>query len=205
MSTRLFTSFVIIFLLAGCVFMLLRFRKLQQQKAEAEELCVRMQNKAQEQLNTYQSNLETAISNSNLRLENRMIKDTLNNRIPLKNIFAKGQRQLLVCRFSQQHCESCVDATIQILQKQVNQIGAKNIVYFGNHRNNRIFKKTIPLYGIKGMRVYNTPGFSIPVEQAGYPYFFILDSNLQVSGIFVPNKGVPAVTVKYLEAVKKLF
>ena len=30
-------------------------------------------------------------------------------------------------------------------------------------------------------------------------------NNLQVSGIFVPNKGVPAVTVKYLEAVKKLF
>ena len=205
MSVRLFTSFVIIFLLAGCVFMLLRFRKLQKQKAEAEQLCVRMQNKAQEQLNTYQSNLETAILNSNLQLENQMVKDTLNNRIPLKSIFAKGQRQLLVCRFSQQHCESCVDATIQTLQKQVNQIGAENIVYLGNHRNNRIFKKTIPLYGIKGMRVYNTQAFNIPVENAGYPYFFILDNNLQVSGIFIPNKGVPAVTVKYLEAVKKRF
>ena len=44
MSTRLFTSVVIIFLLVGCVFMLLRFRKLQQQKAEAEQLCVRLQN-----------------------------------------------------------------------------------------------------------------------------------------------------------------
>ena len=205
MSTRLFTFFVIIFMLAGCIFMLVRFRKLQQQKAEAEQLCVRLQNKAQDQLNTYQSNLETAISNSNLQLKNQMVKDTLNNRIPLKSIFAKGQHQLLVCRFSQQHCESCVDATIQILQKQVNQIGVNNIVYLGNHRNNRIFKKTIPLYGIKGMRVYNTQNFSIPVEQVGYPYFFILNSNLQVSGIFVPNKGVPAVTVKYLEAVKKRF
>ena len=205
MSVRLFTSFVIISLLAGCVFMLLRFRKLQQQKAEAEELCVHLQEKAQEQLNTYQSNLETAILNSNLQLENRMIKDTLNNRIPLKSIFAKGQRQLLVCRFSHRHCESCVDATIQTLQKQVNQIGTENIVYLANHRNNRIFKKTIPLYGIKGVRVYNTQEFSIPVEQTSYPYFFMLDSNLQVSGIFVPNKGVPAVTVKYLEAVKKLF
>ena len=205
MSARLFTSFVIIFLLAGCVFMLVRFRKLQQQKAETEELFVRLQNKAQDQLNTYQSNLETAMLNSNLELDNQMIKDTLNNPIPLKSIFAKGQRQLLVCRFSQQHCESCVDATIQILQKQVNQIGAENVVYLGNHRNNRIFKKTIPLYGIKGVPVYNTPRFSIPVEQAGYPYFFILDSSLHVSGIFVPSKGIPAVTVKYLEAVKKLF
>ena len=35
--------------------------------------------------------------------------------------------------------------------------------------------------------------------------YFVLDSNLQVSGIFVPNKGVTAVTVKYLEAVKKMF
>ena len=104
MSTRLFTSFLIIFLLAGCVFLLVRFRNLQQQKAEAEQLCVHLQNKAQDQLNTYQSNLETAILNSNLKLENQMVKDTLNNRIPLKSIFAKGQRQLLVCRFSQQHC-----------------------------------------------------------------------------------------------------
>ena len=156
MSARLFTSFVIILLLAGCVFMLVRFRKLQQQKAEAEQVCVRLQNKAQEQLNTYQSNLETAISNSNLQLENQMVKDTLNNPILLKSIFAKGQPQLLVCRFSQKHCESCVDATIQILQKQVNQIGSENVVYLGNHRNNRIFKKVIPLYGIKGVRVYNT-------------------------------------------------
>ena len=134
-----------------------------------------------------------------------MVKDTLNNPIPLKSIFAKGQNQLLVCRFSQQHCESCVDATIQILQNQANQIGVKNIVYLGNHRNNRLFKETIPLYGIEGMRVYNTQGFNIPVEQADYPYFFILDNSLQVSGIFMPNKGVPAVTVKYLEAVKKRF
>ena len=71
MSVRLFTSFVIISLLVGCVFMLVHFRKLQQQKAEAEELCVHLQEKAQDQLNTYQSNLETAISNSNLQLENQ--------------------------------------------------------------------------------------------------------------------------------------
>ena len=99
MSTRLFTFFVIISLLAGCVFLLVSFRKLQQQKAEAEELCVHLQNKAQEQLNTYQSNLETAILNSN---------------------------------------------------------------------------------------------------QQSY-------THLQISGVFLLNKGVPAVTVKYLEAVKKLF
>ena len=151
MSTRLFTLFVIISLLVGCVFMLVRFRKLQQQKAEAEQRCVRLQNKAQDQLSTYQSNLETAISNRNLQLENQMVKDTLNNRIPLKSIFAKGQRQLLVCRFSQQHCESCVDATIQILQKQVNQIGVKNIVYLGNHRflwgNDDIFLSFEMLFG----------------------------------------------------------
>ena len=30
---------------------------------------------------------------------------------------------------------------------------------------------------------------------------FVPDSNLQVSGVFVPNKGVPA----DLEAVKKIF
>ena len=39
--------------------------------------------------------------------------------------------------------------------------------------------------------------------QARHP--FLLDSNLQGFGIFVPNKGVLAVTIKYPEAVKKMF
>ena len=72
-------------------------------------------------------------------------------------------------------------------------------------RNNRIFKREIPLYGIRDMDVYNTNTFNIPVEELGFPYYFILNSNLQISNVFIPDKATPSITNIFLKSVNKKF
>ena len=41
--------------------------------------------------------------------------------------------------------------------------------------------------------------------ELGYPYYFVLHDDLTISNVFVPDKATPAITIKYLELIKKQF
>ena len=195
---------IIVSLIAINVFVLFHVVQLKQEKV-TKNYYSNLKNNPDDELYSYRLNFTTSIINSNLQLDSVALKDTLNNVIPLKNVFRKGQRQILVCRFSKTHCASCVNFAIQILQNWTDSIGRENILFLGNHRNNRIFKREIPLYGIRDMRVFNSYTFNIPVEELGFPYYFILDRNLQISNVFIPDKATPNITTNYLENVNKKF
>ncbi|MBZ4676472.1 MAG: hypothetical protein JG782_1091 [Anaerophaga sp.] len=185
--------------------MLIYVIQLKQEKVVANNNNSNLKNNPKDELYSYQLNFTTNLVNSNLQLNGVTLKDTLNNIIPLKQVFLKGQRQILVCRFSKMHCASCVDFVIQLLQNWTDSIGKEKILFLGNHRNNRIFKREIPLYGIQDMNVYNTYTFNIPVEELGFPYYFILDSNLQISNVFIPDKATPNITNLYLKKINEKF
>ncbi len=204
MKEKTFLVLIIISLLAINGFALLRINKFKQ-KAMTERAMRYNDEKEKDELITYKVNFTANILNSNLQLDNIIIKDSLSKIIPLKEIFNSKQKQILVFRFSQLNCESCVNSSIQILRKWVDSIGVKNVLFLGNHRNNKVFRKTIPLYSIQGMKVYNGPAINIPAEELGYPYYFVLDSSLQISNVFVPDKATPSITNKYLEYIKKKF
>lgn len=202
MKERIFLFFVICALLLINAYTLLRFNNLKQ-KNEAIAFSYNLHEN--EILKIYKSKFITGILNSDFDLGNIKVKDTLNNLIFLKSIFKSEQKQVLVCRFSQSHCESCVDATIQTLLPVIDSIGKDNVVFLGNHHNNRIFKGTLPLYNIEKMNVYNAPTLNLPAEDLGYPYFFILNSSLQTSNVLVHEKGFPQLTIEYLEKIKKRY
>ena len=205
MKERIFFFTIIAALLVINAYTLLRFNNLKKQKVEGSISSYNLKKHENDEFKIYKSNFEESILNSNFEFTGTVVKDSMNNMIPLKSIFNDGQNQLLICRFSQRHCESCVDAIIQTLQKNLDDIGIDNIVCFGNHRNNRVFQKTLPLYGIEGMKVYNVPQINLPVEELNYPYFFVLDNSLQISNVFVPEKGLSHITIKYLESIDNRF
>ncbi|PCH68239.1 MAG: hypothetical protein COC06_09920 [Bacteroidales bacterium] len=196
---------ILIILIAINSFTLFLYHRLKQKEIEGEIIRVNQVSSLKDIQNTYRLNSKIDILNSCLCVDNVMIKDTVDNKFPINKIFDNLQERVLVCRFSQRHCESCVNSLIQILRNRVDSIGKENVVFLGNHRNNRIFKRTIPLYGIEDLKVYNCPKLSIPVEELGYPYYFILDSRLQISNVFVPDKATPNVTFEYLKNICKKF
>ena len=201
MKEKTFYILIIVALLAINGFTLVRFYKIKQQS----NVLLNQESNKSDELNSYKINFAVNILNSNYHLDNVIIKDSLNNILSLKELFKDKQEQLLVCRFSQMHCESCVNSSIQILRNRIDSIGTNKVVFLGNHRNNKIFNRVIPLYKIQDMRVYNCPAINIPVEKLGYPYYFILDKNLQISNVFVPDKAKPNITNKYLENICKRF
>jgi hypothetical protein len=203
MKGKSFLILVIVSLLAINAFILIRFYRFRQLHVEYITQYRNISEK--DELHSYKVNFTTNILNSNLQLDSVMVKDSLNEIFPLEELFKGEKRQMLVCRFSTMHCESCVEFSIQMLRRQIKFIGIENVLFLGNYPNNRVFNKTKPLYGIHNLNVYNAAEFNIPAEELGYPYYFVLDSSLHISNVFVPDKATPNITDKYLESIRKTF
>jgi hypothetical protein len=198
---KIIIPFVIISLFAFNAFTLVRFKNLKQHIVKNKVIVNYKKKIKDDELNAYKVSFKANLLSSNIQLDRLMIKDSLNKIIRPKEIFNAGQKQILVYRFSKMHCESCVVASIKIIRKWMDSIGSENIIFLGNYRNNKIFRKTISEYDIENLKFYNTSQFNMAVEEIGYPYFFMLDKNLKTSNVFVPDKGLPKITEEYLKII----
>ena len=148
---------------------------------------------------------EITLNNIGFGLENLLVKDSTSTQIPLKTFFGKGQQYLLVSRFLETNCESCVNYSIQMLKNKLSVIKPENVLFLGGYRNNRLFNQLKPTYQIDSLNVANVTALPLPAEELGYPYYFVIDSTLTVLNVFVPDKGSPSIDERYLEAVHTKF
>ncbi|WP_172918608.1 hypothetical protein [Capnocytophaga canis] len=149
--------------------------------------------------------IQLSVENSDIQLKNVFVKDSSNNQVPLKNYFNKDKKYLLVSRFSESNCESCVNHSIKMAKSKLNEVGHKNVLFLGAYRNNKIFNNLKPLYEIDTLKVANIGSLTIPAENSGYPYYFVIDSTLKVQHLFFPDKGSPQMDEKYLDFIKTKF
>ena len=158
-----------------------------------------------DELQTLRTNFKINIENSNIKLEELSIKDNINNLLNLNDVFKDGRENILVCRFSKMQCESCINFAIQTILNQINTVGKDNVLFLGTHRNSRIFNQEIGHYNLQNMNVCNIETLDIPVERLNFPYYFILNSDMVISNVFVPDKAAPSVTMNYLETIHKRY
>ena len=85
-----------------------------------------------EEADFYRTNYYVNLNNNGMELNDIMLKDSLGIISPLKNLLEKEKKQILVCRFSQFHCESCVNFSF---------IEKENLLFLGSYENNRIFNR----------------------------------------------------------------
>ena len=202
---RSFLVVIIILLIVINLFTLIRFYHLKALLPASKAYSFMQAGDESDERITLGLNFTTNILNSDLQLENILIKDSLGNTQSISEIFDEEQKYLLVCRFSDLHCESCVNYSIKMMNHWIDSIGPNNVLFLGNYKNNRIFNRVKPLYGIRDLRTFNTPAFDIPVEELGYPYYFLLDRNLQIVNVFIPDKATPKISNEYLKNIKTKF
>jgi len=170
-----------------------------------EHIVASRQNPESDELRSLKFNFEVNIENTNVKLEDVFVKDTTDIPFLLSDVFKNGRDKMLVCRFSERHCESCVKLSILAIQNHLNTIGKDNVLFLGMHRNNRIFIQEKTHYNIQNMNVYNTAIFDIPVEKLNFPYYFILNSDMTITNVFVPDKATFSITDTYLKMITKQY
>jgi hypothetical protein len=196
---------IIAFLIINNVFMLYRFVAIKEQNVGYKKIVDNIEFYYADRIRTHELNFTSTILNSNLTIESLEMKDSLNNVMPLRDIFKQGKESVLVCRFSERYCEDCVVFSMHKLAPWIDSIGKDNIVFLGTHRSNRVFRQIIASYEAQNLTAYNIAGLAIPVEQIGFPYYFMLDSACRVSNVFIPDKTVPPLCDSYLNAVKERY
>ena len=197
MTKRLLFSSFLLFLTSVFVYM-----HLSQKKATNSHNT--FSDSEKEEADFYRTNYYVNLNNNGMELNDIMLKDSLGIISPLKNLLEKEKKQILVCRFSQFHCESCVNFSIQMLLHS-SFIEKENLLFLGSYENNRIFNREKKLYDIDTFKTYNALSLNIPLEELGFPYFFVLNENLTISHIVIPDKNTPALTQKYLEIINERY
>jgi hypothetical protein len=197
--------FIIVALAVINCFILIRFNQFRQQCTQKIAGFLNQNIEEADELHSHRINFTADIENSNIKLQRINMKDSLNEIIPLQNIFNDTQKYKVVCRFSEMNCESCVNFSIQALCRQIDSIGKENVLFLGAYRNNKIFNKEKALYGLNNLHTYNISILDLPAEQIGYPYYFIISNELKVFNLFIPDKAVPQLSTQYLALIKQRY
>jgi len=116
----------------------------------------------------------------------------------------------LIYRFSELHCDSCINHEFVNLRKQITSDGLelKDVIiicYYQNHRNMNIFKRINKLQDFEVYNLMNDNVGDLEIEDIGVPYFFVIDSEFKISNTFIPLKEVNQRTDDYLKRVSNLF
>ena len=201
MKGKSFLIFIVFSLLAINIYTIVRIYRFKKQNITVLSPTV----SKSDELHSYRINFETNIQNNRIRLDETSVKDSLGHVFLLKDVFKNNRDQILACRFSESHCESCVNFSIRLFRSWVDSIGKNNVLFLGAYRNNKLFNRTKRLYGIHPLNVYNFPALNIPAEELGYPYYFVLNSDLTVSDVFVPDKATPSIANNYLKMINKRY
>jgi hypothetical protein len=135
-----FLWIIIVILLVFNLFMLV----LVSQSRQNGNVNVPVSETLSDELHSYRVNLAENIANGNRHLNGLSVKDSSANVIALETLFNNNRKYLLISRFSDLHCESCVMFSIKAMMKRAGTLGKDNILFFGAHRNNRIFNKQKP-------------------------------------------------------------
>ena len=108
----------------------------------------------------------------------------------------------LILRYSEMHCEVCVDSIVKRLNVYKDSIGLQNIVLLTTSQNfgyMRRFKKInrIP-FGI-----YNIDeALDSVLVDIGMPYLFVYSTlSKRINNMFIPQKEDPQLTDEYLHSI----
>jgi len=121
--------------------------------------------------------------------------------IPLTSL---GNKNLLVLRYSDIHCNTCIDEEVESLQK-VFEGKLEHVIILCSYNSERDFIAFRRLNRLR-LQAYRIPhnAFDWVPEKTDKPYYFMVNPDNKVSNFYVPNRSYPNLTNNYLQSIRKL-
>lgn len=156
---------------------------------------------------TYERNFLKEQENENLPLKgNLKLIDIDGKTILAKDVFKENS---VVLRYSELNCHECIDSEINNLVSLKDKI-KKEVVLIASYQEPRdlfVFYKEFQKKGLNNIRMYllsDTIG-ALPLDKFNVPYYFCVNSGLEMTGFFLPKKEKPTMSKVYLENRLKKF
>lgn len=146
-------------------------------------------------------NLEISFVYNSTTLDSLLCTDVYDNLINIKNVINEKTKKILVCRFSELACESCIQFAIENIKKRSEEVGVDNIIFLCSYMNNKMLMRMIEIYNIEQYKVFNYNSLAISIDDWRKPYYFILDHNLTISDILIPQKTSHSLINHYFNSI----
>lgn len=132
-------------------------------------------------------NFEASILCNSITFDSLICCDVNDSVYDFSDLFKSQTNKILICRFSELDCENCINHAIETLKSKAG-IETSSIAFLCSYRNSAMLSKMIEYYQLDSYKVYNTKLTITPIDEWGKPYYFIIDSNLTISDIIIPEK-----------------
>lgn len=153
----------------------------------------------QNRLNYLQNYISIGHLYDGLVLNDRIATDTLKTANSLAQIVT--DTPILVFRFEEGQCQNCIVFGMLKLENHFQEISI-NTVVFANYSEHYPFKRMSRTLNRKRLPIYNVTDLG-ELDELKVPYFFILNRDLSVEDVFIPEKAFPEITNQYFEALKQ--
>lgn len=141
-----------------------------------------------------------------LQMDDSYLIDSENENFDSYKDYFLEKDQLLVCRISENHCESCVD---YILGK-INALSSDSTFNMGIIVMGEYSKMALKILSQKlslnsKIELRSVVGTILPVDDIGFPYMFVVDGYNNVSNVYAPDKRYSQLTDAYFELLKNRY
>ncbi len=151
--------------------------------------------------------------------ENHKLKEILSVMVENQNVFLDGEQKIInenfdtltffklkgfpkLCFFFNEYsCMPCVDKTIKILNRKVEEIGKDNMIilsYYNQPRNMYLFSHLnnveYPLYNLVSK-------LNVSIATADIPFLFTVDSDLKVNNLLLVDQTLLDLVENYIAIV----
>lgn len=132
---------------------------------------------------------------------NIYVEDEDFNKWKLANIISDN---MLIFRISESHCGACDQSGLNSLLNNKQEIQNKNIIILCSFFNTRHLKEYRKKHKIP-YRMYNLKkSINFNIEDLNFPYFLIVNRDLEVVSCFLPDKHFVSFTDDYFYGVRHL-
>ena len=151
-------------------------------------------------------NSQIAFSVNGMKMPNILLKEYNGVTIPLEE-YMKGRKEVLVVRVNELYCSDCVNFILQKIGRLSKELNLdENILLIGSYQSS-----TARRYLEKNMKLPSTVfdiengDLSLPLEEDGFPYCFLLSSDMRILHAFIPDKAVPDLANNYLKNISQRY
>lgn len=143
-----------------------------------------------------------------LSLENNhslydLIADSANFPVSLLSLPITEKNPRLVYYYDQSQCQECIIFGMNKLKLFVERTGIQPLL-LTHYTDTRTLQEVNRLLDVLSFPSCNLP-FRINIEVSDTPFFFIILDDKNIQAVFVPEKGLPKITDRYLKTIGNVY